>query len=205
MNQNIFILKYKVEDNKKYIKLFGNNFVYENKDKCKIEVNDKQKQINQFYRIEDNLKELEIKIIGNNNITNMSYMFEECDTLLELSDISQWNTSKVVDMSNMFNQCKSLYSLPDISKWNTSNVIYMNSIFKGCKSLSSLPDISQWNTSKVTNINEIFNGCKSLSSLPDISKWNTSNVINISYMFFLCKTYHYYLIFLNGILQMLLI
>ena len=78
--------------------------------------------------------------IINNNITNMSYMFEECEALLELSNISQWNTSNVNDISYMFNQCKSLFSLPDISKWNNSKVIDMSGIFKGCKILSSLPD-----------------------------------------------------------------
>ena len=48
----------------------------------------------------------------------------------------------------MFNYCNSLLSLPDISKWNVSNVNDMNEMFTDGSSLKSLPDISKWNTSK---------------------------------------------------------
>ena len=55
-------------------------------------------------------------------------------------------------MNSMFNECNSLTSLPDISKWNTSKVIYIFNMFCGCKSLSSLPDISKWDTSNIEKI-----------------------------------------------------
>ena len=32
----------------------------------------------------------------------------------------------------MFNECESLISLPDISQWNTSNVTDMSYMFDGC-------------------------------------------------------------------------
>ena len=51
----------------------------------------------------------------------------------------------------MFDFCNSLKSLPDISKWNTSNAKNMTYVFGGivcgCESLTSLPDISKWDTS----------------------------------------------------------
>ena len=53
----------------------------------------------------------------------------------------------------MFNGCNSLVSLPDLSKWNTFNVKKMDSFFDGCNSLISLPDISKWNISNVIKIN----------------------------------------------------
>ena len=37
---------------------------------------------------------IEIKLIETKNITNMSYMFDECSSLISLPDISKWNTSK---------------------------------------------------------------------------------------------------------------
>ena len=52
-------------------------------------------------------------------------------------------------MDSMFDGCESLLYLPDISKWNTNNAKNMNSIFYQCKSLSSLPDISKLNTNNV--------------------------------------------------------
>ena len=41
----------------------------------------------------------------------------------------------------MFNRCEILSSLPDISKWNTDNANDMSYMLYRCSSLSSLPDI----------------------------------------------------------------
>jgi len=123
-----------------------------------------------------------------NKVTNMSYIFRNCSSLLSLPDISKWNTNNVTDMSDMFCGCSSLLSLPDISKWNTNNATDMWNMFDGCSSLLSLPDISKWNTNNVTNMSDMFDGCSSLLSLPDISKWKTNNVTNMSNMFWGCSS-----------------
>ncbi len=52
-------------------------------------------------------------------------------------------------MESLFDQCNSLISLPDISNWNTSNVTNMSGLFNNCISIKFLPDISKWNTEKV--------------------------------------------------------
>ena len=65
----------------------------------------------------------------NSNINNISHLFYECNSLLNLPDISKWNTSNVTDMSNIFYGCSSLKSLPDISKWNISKVQNMSYMF----------------------------------------------------------------------------
>ena len=70
-------------------------------------------------------------------------------------------------MRYMFNNCESLSSLPDISKWNINNVTNMSYMFNNCESLSSLPDISKWNTKDDANINFIFGNCISLLNLID--------------------------------------
>ena len=88
MNNNIIVIKYNIE-NKKRIKLFGQAFVKENKDKCKLEINNLLIDLIDYYKIENdlNLKELEIKLIGINNITNMSHMFYKCKSLISVPDI----------------------------------------------------------------------------------------------------------------------
>ena len=48
----------------------------------------------------------------------------------------------------MFYECNSLISLPDISNWNLSRVISMSHMFCGCKSLISLPDFYMLNKYK---------------------------------------------------------
>ena len=178
--------------NENDIHIFGKKFVENNKDKCKIEFENKEYEIKEYFHIEDytnyKLNKLQIKLKLSNNVTDMSYMFNGCTSLISLPDISNWNTKNVTNMSYMFYHCKSLTSLPDISKWNTNNVTNMSCLFTCCLSLTSLPDISKWNTNNVTNMSVMLSDCKSLTSLPDISKWNTNSVTNMSYMFYNCKS-----------------
>ena len=185
-NDNIII--YKVNNNNNKIKIFGYDFVENNKNNVKIEIEGKEYQLMEYYKINKNKSQLEIKIKGVENITNMRGMFKVCSTLSSLPDISKWNTSKVTNMGYMFCECSSLSSIPDISKWNTSNVTNMGYMFCGCSSLSNLPNISTWNTSNVTNMRNMFYKCSSLSSLPDISKWNINNVSYMKYMFDGCSS-----------------
>ena len=51
----------------------------------------------------------------------------------------------VSDISYMFYSCSSLITLPNILKWNPNNSININSIFVDCSSLIDIPDISKWN------------------------------------------------------------
>ena len=196
INKNVdeITIQYKIKNikNTKSIRIFGDEFVKNNKEKCKIIINEKEIKLCSHINININQinsnKIYEIKLIGINNIINMSYMFYKCSSLLSLPYISKWNTQNIIDMRNMFYGCTSLSSLPDISKWNIQNVTDMSNIFYGCSSLSSLPDISKWNTLNVTNMSFMFYECSSLLSLPNISKWNTVNIIDMSDMFYECSS-----------------
>jgi len=180
---------YKINKDDIKIKLFGQDFIKNNKDKCKYIYENKEYELEEYFKLSNSNKDkLVIKLKGINNVTNMSDMFSGCLSLSSLPDISKWNTNNVTNMSCMFSNCKSLSSLPDISKWNTNNVTDMSYMFIGCSSLSSLPDISKWNTNNVTNMSYMFYDCSSLLSLPDISKWNTNNVKNMSDMFCNCSS-----------------
>ena len=116
------------------------------------------------------------------NITNMAYMFYNCNNLTSL-DVSNWDTGNVTTMQNMFNGCNSLTSL-DVSNFDTSNVTTMGSMFYQCTNLTSL-DASNWDTSKVTDMANMFRGCTSLTSL-DVSNWNTSKVTDMGGIFMGC-------------------
>ena len=137
-------------------------------------------------KLNGNYNFLVVEFVVIKNITNPSYMFSCCKSLITVKGIN--NLVSSTDMDSLFSGCKSLISLPDISKWDTSNVINMNWLFSGCESLISLPDISKWDTSNVTNMNWLFYKCESLISLPDISKWNTSNVKYMSCLFCKCSS-----------------
>jgi len=147
------------------INIFGLEFVKNNKYNCILIIDNKKYEIAEKYYINNyNNNILQIKLKKINSITNMSRMFDGCESLISLPDILKWNINNVTNMSGMFEGCKSLSSLPDISKWNTNNVTDMTYMFCECKSLSSLPDISKWSINKVTNMRYMFSGCKLLSS-----------------------------------------
>ena len=126
------MIKYLINHDK-YIRIFGKKFVNNNKDKVKIFINEIGIDLAEYYKInKSNNKNISIKLIGINNITDFSFMFYGCPALIEISDISLVNNfSKVNNISFMFFGCSSLKSLPDISKWDTSNVLFMKYMFYG--------------------------------------------------------------------------
>ena len=177
MNKNEIDLIYNFPNNAKIIKIFGNDFVKNNKDICKIIYNNRKYELTSKFNCEcvkENL--LKIKLEGINNSSDLRSMFEGCSQLSSLSNFSNWDTHYVLEMNYLFQDCKSL-KLPDISNLITNNVIDMRCMFKGCSSLKSLPDISKWNTSNVGNMKCMFDGCSSLNSIPDISKWDITSAL----------------------------
>ena len=89
-----------------FIDIFGEDFVKRNKNNCKIIYDGKEYELSkqlEYYKEKKFDKSLiKIKLIGINNITNMSSMFNYCRTLISLSDLSKWDTSKITDMSYIF-------------------------------------------------------------------------------------------------------
>ena len=136
---------------------------------------------------------LNLAWLDTSNITDMEYMFSNCDNVTEL-DLSNFNTSNVTNMKNMFYYCSDLESL-DLSNFNTSNVTNMKNMFSECRSITYL-DISSFNISKVTDTGSMFYNCGAYNVSPPAiyvkdaamqqwvlnttgvpSNWSTANVI----------------------------
>jgi surface protein len=111
---------------------------------------------------------------------NLSEMFQGCENLRTINNISEWDTSNVTNMDNMFKSCNSLVSL-DLSKWVVSKVKSMSDMIQGCKSLVSV-NASNWDVSNVTNMWGMFADCRNLQEL-DLSGWDMTNVSKTTYMF----------------------
>ena len=79
-----------------------------------------------------------LNLNNNNSIICLNGLFYNCESLLYLPKLSNWNISNAIDMSHIFYNCKSLKFIGDISEWNTKNVQYMNKIFYNCESLKNL-------------------------------------------------------------------
>ena len=189
---NELILYYNSKDCKKgdKIKLFGEEFVKNNKDKCKILFQKTEYDLVDYFKLPEinNAKTIEIQLNGIKDVTNISGMFSYNYKLLSSNNISEWNTINIKDMSRAFSGCFNLPNLTGISKWNIHNVENMSEMFANCEDSEKLPDISKWNTSKVKNMNKLFYNCMKLKKLPDISLWNTNNVTEMKSLFERCES-----------------
>ena len=58
------------------------------------------------------------------NVTDMSWMFNQCHKLKEIKGINNFNTIKVKNINSMFQRCNELEYL-DLSNFNTFNVTDM--------------------------------------------------------------------------------
>ena len=90
--KNEILIKYLVKKDDKKINIFGYDFVENNKDKCKYIYENKEFELTEEFDISNYNKSkeiLEIKLTGINNITNMSYLFHKCKSLIEVPDISE--------------------------------------------------------------------------------------------------------------------
>ena len=112
------------------------------------------------------LQKAELSKLDTSRVTDMTSMFENCDSLTSVGDISQWNTKKATSMAGMFENCAVLASAGDISQWDTSNVANMTAMFENCKKLDA--DCSYWN---VKNVGDKHDGFK--SNAPEVlSPWD---------------------------------
>ena len=81
---------YRIDKEDEKLRLFGDEFVKNNQKKCKLLIDNKEYNLMREYNIKNyNKKQLEIKLIIFNNITNMGYLFFQCRRLLLLPDISK--------------------------------------------------------------------------------------------------------------------
>ena len=125
-----------------------------------------------------------IENLNTEEVTNMSGMFYDCQSLTSL-DLSSFNTAKVTNMDDMFISCSSLTSL-DLSSFNTAKVENMSDMFWGCSGLTSL-DLSSFNTAEVTDMSNMFEDCSALTTIYVSDDFTTDNVSSSDYMFYNCS------------------
>ena len=84
------------------INIFGKEFLKNNKNICKMIIDYKEYELSEKFNFKYYNKDiLEIKLKGIDNITDMSFMFYRCTSLLYISEYSKWNTDNVTNISYM--------------------------------------------------------------------------------------------------------
>lgn len=118
------------------------------------------------------------------NVTDMTYVFQNCKSLESL-DLSSFDTSSAKDMRSMFWNCENLKTI-NLSNFKTLQVADFGGMFDGCKSLAAI-DLSKFDTSKATKMDYMFRNCESLTSLV-LDNFSTSNVTTMKEMFMNCHS-----------------
>jgi len=195
-NSTIIKLIYDITDIKK-IKIFSDDFVYKNKRKCKMIINNKVYLLNDIYQItENNIKSLKIKLLILNNIKiDLSCMFSDCSSLKEFSIIYPNENKKKEKLKEDIkeNQPGSLKSndlnsqLYQIYSHSESNEINRNSnneykLFNYIKQINHLIyNSNNYNISDIelNKINKYY--ISSINFIEPLSLFNSSEIQNYCY------------------------
>ena len=202
-----FELEYKVINEGK-IKLFDYFFVDKNKDKCKIIYNGKEYELSEYFEVDKHYNyndSIIIQLRINNNITDISEMFWNCEELLSIKDIPNINYYHISNLNKSFSDFNSNNSSEKSQNSNgteksdtfcdensTLSPINNNSISSNYSNINDIKNIDYLLSKKifcnVTNMSYMFYGCYFLISLPDLSKWDTKNVFDMNEMFYGCSS-----------------
>lgn len=136
-----------------------------------------------------NLKSLDLSGFDTSNVTNMSRLFQYCESLEEIKGIENWDVSKVKSFGHMFYCCSNLKSL-DLSKWNTVSATNRSNteggyngferMFLNCKGLTYL-NLSNFTNNNGATCVEMIAGCWSLNGVDlDMSKFNFRDAKHIT-------------------------
>ena len=201
---------------KEKIKIFGQTFVINNHSKCIIVYKNEIFPLQEYFptKFIDYEKDnnLEIKLLSIKSISDFSYMFYDCKSLIDVEfyqkniydelfsnfhvnnedeDDNYFINHKIdidEDIDEFFDKKEINSSTHNFINDNRVNINDLSYIPYEFSSLKSLPDISKWNINNVNNMSYMFYGCSSLNSLPNISNWNTTNVTDMSGMFDGCSS-----------------
>jgi len=182
-----FKLKYIVESNLE-IKIFGGNFVNNNKDKCHLIIYNNDCELKEKYNFKEK-GEQTITLVIDEEIINFDGMFctpKGIFPLIDASSLKDLDTSDAINLSSMFCGCNRITDFSFAQNWDVSKCENFENIFKNC-TFSDVNFLSNWNTMKAINLRGVFDGCCKLNDIKGIKNWNVRNSKYFSNMFYCCE------------------
>ena len=179
------------------LKIFGEQFVKNNKDKCSLILYDSEKDeeykhdlcayldLDYINSINSGKRIFKLFLVQTDYFYDLSYMFYQCYTLMGIEGLESLYYDQVINMNSMFHSCALLVEL-NMAKINTSQVENVSFMFEKCVSLEYL-DLSGWDTSNIKTTKAMFELCGKLEEIEGLGDWNLSSLKDASYMFNLCK------------------
>ena len=122
-------LIYKVNYSEENIRLFGSSFYQNNKNKCNLCIDFVINEFSEFYKAKTKESRIDVILAISKDITDLSYMFNDCSSLLSISYLNNLMINNVTNLSYMFSGCSSLKSISGISNWKTNRVYVLWLLF----------------------------------------------------------------------------
>ena len=175
----------------KYVKLFDPIFVKNNKDKFSITINGKnEKELKDYYYNRSNEAKLDVilKEKGDEPVTNMSYMLNNCKNLTNVN-FKNWRFSNINSMEAMFQLTNTKDILNDISLIESKHLKNVRAMFCKCINVENIPDLRKifCKDNKIEDISMLFNGCKNLKDVDKLDEWKAPNLKKMEYLFDRCE------------------
>ena len=177
-------LLYSTNEEGKY-NIFGDKFVKNNKNNIDLIINGIKNNLIQKYKLGKGINKIELII--KNKITNLEYMFYECNCLINIDGLKYLDTKDINNFENIFYECSLLSDINALKYWNVSNSKNFENMFYGCSSLSDINELKGWNVSNSKNFKGMFFKCSSLLDINGLKDWNVSNAYNFEGMFGGCS------------------
>ena len=185
--RNIINIVYeKSYENESVNKIFGEEFVHNNKKNIKLIINGKESELIEKYELEKGINNVKLIII--NKLTNLKLMFGNCVYLKNIEELKYLYTEELIDCEGMFCECESLPNLNGLENFNVSKCKSFSRMFQNCKSLTNINAIENWDVSKGISFSRMFAGCINLRDIKVFRNWDVINVDNYQYMFFNCSS-----------------
>ena len=171
---------YLTEEDKQEINILGDKFVLNNKNKCDLIIDeDINCELRSKYRFKEKGNH-SVTLVINEEITNFSYLFDintKNINLIDVSSLSNLDTSEVTDISSMFYGCKNIEDFTFVKNWNVSRCKQLAFTFSNCV-FKNLKFLENWDLSGALSLGSMFYSCINLNDIKDIKNWNVENVEN---------------------------
>ena len=182
----------KIEINLKYFtkesgfySIFGKKFVNNNKNYIDLII--KGKTLTLIDEFEFEKGENNVKMIIKNPLSDLSYMFYACKTLINIEELKYLDTSKITNFSHCFYLCSSLKDISPLQYWNVSKAESFSYMFAQCSSLKNLNPIKYWDNTCCYNYIYMFYGCTSLKDITPVKYWNLADRNETEGLFWCCN------------------
>ena len=119
--------------------------------------------------------------LGGNNITDMSYMFE--NSKVKNIDLGSMQTGPLTAVTGIFKDASELKTVTLPTVFNTSNVTDMSSLFENASKLTTINNFDKLDIKNALNLSRLFANTPYLSQANIIPNLKADKVTNASYMF----------------------